>query len=277
MTEPASISANPSAGHSAPSAQFGRTIPLWNGFPVLPCAEVRRLDRFAADRLGIPLEILMENAGRTLTDSLLRYFPPEKRLKKVLILAGKGNNGGDGMVMARHLALAGVESDLVLFAPDSAYSGPAELNLRILRSLKSPLIRISAFTDTPDGWAAFLEREQQAGLIVDSLLGTGAAGSPRSPFDRVIESANHSQKPIFSVDIPSGLNAETGIPAHPAIRAALTCTLAAVKPGLIQESAAEFVGRLECGSIGFSIPDEFYGENYDEIYDKKNNEIKRRT
>ena len=241
--------------------------------PTFSCAEMRAFDRFAVESLGVPALILMENAGRSLTDSLLRHFdlaPDEKtgNPKRVLILAGRGNNGGDGFVMARRLRLFGVAVEVTLFDAQKPMSSEMAAHRKILEKLSDDAFSDEAFSDEAltlsefhdgdscDTAASFARLDAallRADVVVDALLGTGARGTPRPPYNGVIERVNATQRPVFAVDLPSGLNGDTGEAATPTIRATVTCTLGAMKTGLLAEGAREWTGQLDLGDIGLAV------------------------
>jgi len=163
-----------------------------------------------------------------------------------IICCGKGNNGGDGFVAARHLDLRQLPVEVFCFTDPASLTGDAAANYRILEKSGVP-IRI--FSGEPD--AADLEAALSgAAWIIDALLGTGSHGDPRPPLDRVITAINAAGKPILAVDLPSGLDCDTGVPGLPTIRATHTCTFVAAKPGFFVPGAAEYVGELHIADIG---------------------------
>jgi len=202
----------------------------------------RQVDRRAMDEYGIPGLVLMENAGRGVTDVLC-----EKGIDgPVVICCGKGNNAGDGFVIARHLDLRGFDARVLLWAQPSELVGDAAANFRILEKTDVP---IEVFASKHD--AARLERQLAgAGWIVDGLLGTGARGEPRPPLDAVIDQLNASPAPKLAIDLPSGLDCETGQAARQTIRATVTCTFVAPKPGLLAPDAAQYAGEVRVLDIG---------------------------
>jgi NAD(P)H-hydrate epimerase len=214
--------------------------------PVLTRAEVRDLDRRAVEQFGMNSLVLMENAGRGATDVLcsLGIDGP------VVICCGKGNNAGDGFVVARHLELRGFEVRVLAWSTPEQLTPDAAANAKILQKLGIAIAWLSNAETDPTAAQTLADACRGAAWIVDALLGTGATGSPRSPLDGVIRTLNDSGVPIFALDVPSGLDCDTGEPAAPTIRARHTCTFAAIKPGLILPAAAEFVGRLHVADIG---------------------------
>lgn len=204
--------------------------------------QARRIDQRAIEGGGFCGMVLMENAGRGCVESLLRRGVRGP----VLICCGKGNNGGDGLVMARWLALAGVEARVLVWGPIDAAAPDALANYRILESVGYPLRLISCGT----GLAELREAAEGIDWVVDALLGTGARGTPRAPLDEVITAINGLPVPCCAVDIPSGLDADTGEPASPTIRARLTCTMVAPKVGFQSSAAREYLGEVDVVQIG---------------------------
>ncbi len=227
--------------------------------PILTRAQVRRLDALAASELAIPTILLMEHAAIALSRIALEMLPATTAPATVLLLAGPGNNGGDAFALARLLLAANHLPLIACAAPPSKYTGDALTNLTIAQRLNIPI------THLPAGGApalaaleSFLSAHPPApALIVDGLLGTGATTPPREPIASLIRwtnarsasTASRPRIPILAIDIPTGLDADTGAPlAHdnPAliIRATRTVTLGAAKPGPLAPAAAPFVGRL---------------------------------
>ena len=205
-------------------------------------AQSRDVDATAINEYQIPGLVLMENAGRGAVDAMVDYCI----YGHTLICCGKGNNAGDGFVMARHLTLRGYLATLWLFAPPDELTGDAAINYEIARNCRIPMVE-----HRDDQWRRFESLLYQSDWVVDALLGTGASGAPREPFAGAIRRINHSQKKVLAVDLPSGLNADTGRPANPTIRATLTCTFFANKIGLAAAAAMPFVGEIEVCDIGF--------------------------
>ena len=225
--------------------------------PVLTVAESRKLDDDAARRLNIPTMLLMENAARSLADVFLARAPKlcaGKSPQRVLICCGKGNNGGDGFALFRRLELLGIDCRVVTAAPFDEYKGDALVNLKIVQAtIKNTPEKAFYFDDSNDAQRRLVNEIDQADWIVDALLGTGAAGALRAPYDKLVSSINASGKPTFSVDVPSGLNADDGSVSTEAVKATITVTLAAVKVGLLAERSKPYVGELHVGDIGAPI------------------------
>jgi len=210
--------------------------------PILTRDQVRRLDQLAVSEYGMSGLVLMENAGRGTTDVLcsLGVAGP------VVICCGRGNNAGDGFVIARHLDIRGYAARVLLWADPDELTGDAAANYQILRKTAVP---IEVFSGS-HGADALQGRLGGAAWIVDALLGTGARGEPRPPLDAVIDQLNAARAPRLAVDLPSGLDCDTGQAARHTVRAAHTCTFAAVKPGLLQPEATPYVGQLHVVDIG---------------------------
>jgi hydroxyethylthiazole kinase-like uncharacterized protein yjeF len=164
----------------------------------------------------------------------------------VSIVCGKGNNGGDGFVIARYLDLFGIDVRVLLIADPRSLMGDAAANFSIIRKSE---VFIQQFTSLPD-IADFDAALAGSKLLVDSILGTGASGEPKSPYAEAIDRMNASGIPILAVDLPSGLDCDTGVPARHTIRAVHTCTFVAAKPGFFVPGAKQFVGQVEVIDIG---------------------------
>jgi NAD(P)H-hydrate epimerase len=209
----------------------------------------RHVDQFAQEALGFSGLVLMENAGRGVADVLCRFGIAGP----VAICCGKGNNAGDGFVIARHLGLRGHDVRVLLWAEPEELAGDAADNFHILAKTDVPIEVFGSMHDP-----ARLERLLDGvAWIVDALLGTGSRGEPRPPLDAVIDQLNAAVAPKLAVDLPSGLDCDTGEPATHTIRATETCTFVAAKVGFAMPSAARYLGRLHVLDIG--IPPEMIG------------------
>lgn len=204
--------------------------------------QVRDVDRRAIEDYGISGVVLMENAGRGATEALCRLGCRGP----VAICAGKGNNAGDGFVIARHLAIRGIESRVLLFTDIEYLSGDAAINYHILQraGLAGKVVPLPVNSD----WLA--DELDSVEWIVDALLGTGTEGTLREPYVTAIQAMNHSRKPIFAVDLPSGMDCETGLPLSTCVRARHTATFVAPKPGFNTPFGREFTGKVEVIDIG---------------------------
>ncbi len=201
--------------------------------------EVRAIDRRAIEEYGVPGVVLMENAGRGAAELLLSLGITGP----VIICAGKGNNGGDGYVIARHLDNAGWPVKVLLFARPEELTGDAAINYHIIARSGVPI------TVQPAEEAIRAELSSAA-WIVDALFGTGLTGAVRPPFDRVIAAINESGKPVLAVDIPSGLDCDTGQPLGACVRATHTVTFVAQKKGFANAAAKEWLGQVHVAGIG---------------------------
>jgi NAD(P)H-hydrate epimerase len=209
---------------------------------VLNREQTREVDRRAVAEYGMSTLVLMENAGRGVADKFSQWGASGP----VAICCGKGNNGGDGFVLARHLDLRGVSVRVLVWAEAGDLSGDAAANFGILQKSGVPL---EIFGPRHDG-SRLAERLADAQWAVDALLGTGAKGSPRPPIDAVIEGLNASGVPIVAIDLPSGLDCDTGEAAGTTIRARHTCTFVAAKPGFFTPGAAAYTGQVHVLDIG---------------------------
>jgi len=216
---------------------------------ILTGEQMRAADRHAIEVCGIPSLDLMEAAGAGIAEELLRYVRDLVE-KTVAVVCGKGNNGGDGLVIARHLAAAGVPVRVIVLAEPEALSADAGANFERARSESLDLVC------APDelGWERCLERIPAGTLVVDALLGTGIRGAVRGLTGRVIQDLTRKNFTIVSVDLPSGLDADSPQVLGPAIAARTTYTLCRPKPALVFEPAASHAGEWRAIPIG--IPDE---------------------
>jgi NAD(P)H-hydrate epimerase len=217
--------------------------------PVFSGEAMRRLDRRASEELGIPGPVLMENAGRAAAEAILAAladFGLTRRGLRVLIVCGKGGNGGDGFVVARRLKRAGARPRVLLAAPPEEVRGDAAVKLG---ELERAGLRVRSIEDD----AAIDSALAGADLVVDALLGTGTRGAPAPLMARLIERVNASGRPVVALDVPSGLSADAQPPVGPVIRARLTVTFAALKRGLVAGAGAVNAGRVVVVPIG--IPD----------------------
>jgi NAD(P)H-hydrate epimerase len=208
--------------------------------------EVRSIDARAAQELDMPTVILMENAGRGAAAWIReRGIPAQSR---VLILCGPGNNGGDGGVVARHLDLWGYAVRVVWFARADQLRGDAAVQFQVLaRAGFDQACWDDAQAVTPERLDALLAG---ADWLVDGLLGTGLTRPVEGPLRTVIEAVNRSGKPVLALDLPSGLDADTGQPLGAAVRAQATVTFAAAKLGFAAPGADAYTGPVTVVDIG---------------------------
>ena len=205
--------------------------------------EVREFDRRAIEELGIPGVVLMENAGRGAAEVLVSLGCRGP----VVICCGKGNNGGDGFIIARHLDNRNIPVRVLLFARPKDLTGDAAVNYQIIARSGLPIeIYAGESWDEKTLHAELTKAE----WVVDALFGTGLTGPVKKPLDRVIAAINASQTHVLAVDIPSGLDCDTGQPLDPTVRAEHTVTFVAEKKGFAQSSAKEWIGQVHVVDIG---------------------------
>jgi len=212
---------------------------------VVTAEQMQQLDQRAIEHYGIPGIVLMENAGRGSAEFLLQRYPQLRR-SVVAIVTGKGNNGGDGFVIARHLANQGVSVKVYLLADPKVLRGEAETNYQILQRMKADILSIPSHTEYQK-----VKRDlEKVDLLIDGIFGTGLDSEVRGYYREVIDHLNTLQKPIAAIDIPSGLDANTGKALGTAIRATLTLTFGLPKVGLLIPPGTEYVGELRLIDIG---------------------------
>jgi NAD(P)H-hydrate epimerase len=212
---------------------------------LLTSAQARELDRAAIDDWHVPGLVLMENAGRATADQIEENFA-ELYPGPVTILAGKGNNGGDGYVIARHMLNRGWDVSTLVLAEEKAITGDARVNLDILIKSDAELEFITEGADLED----VLQQYQPAGLIVDALFGTGLSSEVKGFYATAIDWINTAAEAVVAVDVPSGIDATSGHVFGSAVFADLTVTFASAKVGHVVFPAVEFVGDLIVADIG---------------------------
>jgi ADP-dependent NAD(P)H-hydrate dehydratase / NAD(P)H-hydrate epimerase len=221
------------------------TLPDWL-IPLLDAETMRGVDRWAIEQRGVPSLDLMERAGAGVARIVERLVPDGA----VAVVCGKGNNGGDGLVVARLLREAGRSVTVVCAAPPGDFAGDARVNLERLPG-EGPL--------ELEGDRARAEQSlEEASVVIDALLGTGFQGEPRGAVGEAIEIVNAARALVVSVDLPSGVDASTGVASGVAVRAAVTATFHAGKPGLWIAPGKAHAGEVETIEIG--IPRGWPGE-----------------
>lgn len=218
-------------------------------FIVMSRDEVRAVDSWAINTLGIAGVVLMENAGRSCAEMI------ESKLKgianpKVCIFCGTGNNGGDGYVVARHLVNSGVGVTVVVCGERNKVKGDAKINLDILERIGEPIERLNPAD--PDIAEQVNRHTAGADILVDSLFGTGLRGNLSDEYRQLLESINARNRPVLAVDIPSGLDCDSGEPLGAAINATWTVTFVAVKKGFTFANASRYTGEIFVASIGIA-------------------------
>ena len=212
--------------------------------------EVRELDRATIEDFAVPGVVLMENAGRGAAVEAWGMLG-QRHGRRVAVLAGAGNNGGDGFVIARHLHNWCVGVEVFCFTPRQKARGDAAVNLRIIERMGLPIHDVD-FADGPTQPLA--ESAAMADLLVDALFGTGLTSPMRGAFPALVEWINALGRPVLAVDVPSGLNCDTGEPMPVAVRAACTITFVAAKAGFAAAGAEPYTGRVV--PVEISVPRE---------------------
>src|ERR1043166_1978536 len=203
--------------------------------------QIRQLDQRTI-AAGTPGEVLMERAGYAVARTAVEFLKRHDS-RSALLFAGKGNNGGDAIVAARHLAGAGCHATLVLLCPRGELQGDSLTHFRKLAGVE--------VVEWPGELPA-------AGVVVDGLLGTGLTDEVREPYAAATKFINALRLPVVAIDIPSGLDSDTGEVHGVCVRADVTVTMGLPKIGLLKPAAADFVGRIEVADIGF--PRQFVDE-----------------
>ncbi len=216
--------------------------------PVFTAAEMRRCDAVAIEQFGVPGIVLMENAAHGALQVIERMFEPLSR-STAIVLCGKGNNGGDGFAIARHLVNRGVAVHVMNIGPDEASRGDAATNLTILRIMEAsmPSLRVTLLSDVRE-----LRDELLHGctFVVDALLGTGLSSEVSDEIVDIVDILAHSSVPIISIDIPTGIDSDNGAILGSAMRAAATVTMAGLKRGLLFGRGKEYAGEVTVVDIG---------------------------
>jgi NAD(P)H-hydrate epimerase len=214
-----------------------------SGIVYVTADEMRQIDEISVRDFQVNVLMLMENAGRATATLATRMLSGKTLGRRIACLVGGGNNGGDGMVAARHLANWGAEVNVIV--------GPAKEKIR---ELPLEQFRILEKMEVP-----ILSREYSLNrydLLIDGLIGYGLQGNPRDKIGVMIESANRSHRPILAVDLPSGMNATTGEAYTPCVKATATLTLALPKTGFLAPDARSYLGDLYVADI--SVPRKIY-------------------
>ena len=202
----------------------------------------RRVDHLAIEHLGISSLTLMENAGRACTDAIAVH-----QFSSVILLCGKGNNAGDGFVIARHLLTREIPAVIILLVNPDSLSGDALTNYGILTKLPTKIL----FVDETNVVSALDTLDTDSSMaIIDCMMGTGGQGIPRPPFHQAIEWANRQPAFRIAIDIPSGLDCDTGQASVPTFQAQQTLTMVATKIGFSQKAAKSFTGNVTVVDIG---------------------------
>jgi hydroxyethylthiazole kinase-like uncharacterized protein yjeF len=210
---------------------------------VVSAEQMKRIDRLTQEEFGVPGLILMERAALTVLEAMESRFG-ELAGKHIFICCGKGNNGGDGLALARLLKEKAVEVTVILAFERGDLQGLAAQNLELAVRFD---VKLRQWSELPPGGL------EAADIIVDALLGTGTVGKPKDPLASIIQAVNHSGKPVVAVDIPSGVAVDSGQAGDTVIKAVLTVTFGLPKPGLLCYPGAEYAGELIVKQVGFPL------------------------
>lgn len=213
---------------------------------ILTVAQAKALDKKAEEKFGISTLLLMENAGRTVSEEVLKILQDQQ--SKVAIFCGTGNNGGDGFCAARHLLIAGIKPDIYLAGRIGDVKNEAKVNLDILLRLKQKITQAS-----PGNLSLIKSGIRKYNLIIDALLGVGLKGKIRFVYQELINIINASKAYVLSVDIPSGLDATFGKVLGGCIKADKTVTFVAKKRGMVSNTGRNYCGEVLVRGVGIAL------------------------
>lgn len=211
---------------------------------LLSCQQCRQFDQIAIQEYGIPGIVLMENAGA----GCVRELDDRGRLRSAVILCGGGNNGGDGFVIARHLKNHGANLRVVLLADPEKLSGDAKVNFDVLQKMDTS-IQVADSNWTAEKFESLFAEVSDYPMIVDAMLGTGAKGPLREPYATAVAAANRSSASRIAIDIPTGLDGDTG-ESELVFQAEITLTFIAWKTGFENPAAKQWLGEVAVIDIG---------------------------
>jgi ADP-dependent NAD(P)H-hydrate dehydratase / NAD(P)H-hydrate epimerase len=212
---------------------------------VLTASEMARLDQQTIEEIGIPGIVLMENAARGAADFFLRELPDLLK-RRIAVVAGAGNNAGDGFVLARIFHNLGAAVRVVCLRSPDRLQGDALTNFRILEKMNVPVVVWDEQKDFGAQWRWLV----QSDAVIDAILGTGLKSEVQGLYRQVIEALNTLTAPRLAVDVPSGLDASTGKPLGIAVRALATATFGFLKVGHVVSPGEDYVGKLQVVDIG---------------------------
>lgn len=207
--------------------------------------QLQQIDRLATAKYGIPSIILMENAGRAVAEETIKLLQYEQN-QKVVVICGKGNNGGDGFVVARHLYNNNYKVNVIYLGnikDKKSRSEATDINLNIVRKLGIPMYALNRSVP---------RLLKSADVIIDAIFGIGLTRAIQGPIKKLIAQVNSLNKPVLAVDIPSGLDTDTGRPLGTAIKATRTVTLGYPKTGFKNPAAKKYIGKVVVADI--SLP-----------------------
>jgi NAD(P)H-hydrate epimerase len=220
-------------------------------YRILTRDQVRAFDAWAIEQMAIPGAVLMENAGANVARWILDHLQ-NHRHTGVSIFCGAGNNGGDGFVIARHLIGRKIPTTVILCGPRNRVSGDARVHLEILDRMTASIVEwdMKPLDDTEEDVLQYCRPDT---LVVDALFGTGLSGPVRPPYDHIIDALNETDLEIISVDIPSGLDCDAGIPLGSTIVASATITFVAPKVGFLLPDSEIYTGDIFIAPIGIDV------------------------
>jgi NAD(P)H-hydrate epimerase len=202
--------------------------------------QAREIDRLATEQYAIPSILLMENAARGAADVAWKMLNANRNAS-VILLCGGGNNGGDGLAVARHLHIRGARVTIALTTDPAKYKGDAGINWKIAQAMKLP-------TEQADPSRL---RHAVPQLIIDAIFGTGLTQPPRDPFPDIANAVAASGAPVLAIDLPSGLDCDTGLPLGTAVvTATQTVTFVAAKAGFANPASRQYTGQVNVADIG---------------------------
>lgn len=209
--------------------------------PHLTRAQVREVDRRAIEQFRIPGIVLMENAARGVTAAATEMLEGNC-CAEILIVCGGGNNGGDGLAVARHLHNEGADVSILLTVDPGGYKADALINWEIVKAMGLPA--------SVAGNVAEEIGRSSAVLIVDAIFGTGLSQAPREPFGQIVRAMHQTHIPVLAIDLPSGLDCDTGQPLGPCVQATRTVTFVAEKAGFANPASRQYTGAVTVAGIG---------------------------
>lgn len=203
--------------------------------------QIREIDRRSIEEFHIPGIVLMENAARAVAEASMQFLSGTG--KNALILCGGGNNGGDGLAVARHLHNRSIDVSIGLTVDPEKYQGDALVNWNVVKAMELRTARITAEAIS----------QSRTDLIIDAIFGTGLQQVPRPPFGEIVAAIKQLGQPVLAVDLPSGMDCDTGQALGDCISATLTVTFVAEKAGFEHPSAKALLGEVLVGDIGCPI------------------------
>lgn len=219
-----------------------------SNLPVMTRQQVRDLDKTAIEKLHIPGIVLMENAGINCCQLIIKKMT-EISASSACIVCGTGNNGGDGFVIARHLENEGVKTRIVILGSEDKLKGDALANYRIIDAMNLDIL----FIDPDDlDISTFINLFEDFPIIIDAVFGTGLQGQVRDKYLPIIDAVNQLIGYKIAIDIPSGLDCDTGQPLGGVIKCDMTITLAAMKKGFLNPLSQDYTGKVFVESIGIN-------------------------